>query len=102
MVAAPDELLVLESCHSVWFFDEPRGRFHRVLREGPGDAGVATPWQEYFGLELDEDSDAFTVLLNAEGTRRLRSWRHKERCELCDSEATVELDLSEIADHPES
>ena len=67
-----------------------------------GDAGVATPWQEYFGLELDEDSDAFTVLLNAEGTRRLRSWRHKERCELCDSEATVELDLSEIADHPGS
>jgi len=93
--------LILESCHSTWIFDEDQHRFHRILRESPTAVGVPTPWQDYFALQLDSDSEAFTVWLNADGTRRLRSWRHRDRCEACDTEATAELNLSAIAEHTE-
>jgi hypothetical protein len=101
MSESSESTLVLESCHSTWYFDEANRRFYRVLREGPSDAGVPTPWQDYFALTLEDDSEAFTVWLNEDGTRRLRSWRHRERCEACDTEATAELDLSAIAEHAE-
>jgi hypothetical protein len=101
MSGPTDSYRVLESCHSTWVFDEAQHRFHRVLRDQPSDAGVATPWQDYYALMLETDSEAFTVWLNEDGTRRLRSWRHRDRCEACDTEATVELDLSAIAEHHE-
>jgi hypothetical protein len=101
MSAPSDSHLVLKSCHSTWIFDEPQHRFHRVLRDNPGDPGVPTPWQDYYALTLDDDSDAFTIWLNQDGTRRLRSWRHRDRCEACDTEATFELDLAAIAEHVE-
>ena len=82
--------MVLESCHSTWIFDVAHGRFRRVLKGGP--AGASTPWLAYFRLELDEGDDSFVVWLNADGTRRLRSWRHEDGCAAC-GEATQELEL---------
>jgi hypothetical protein len=32
-------------------------------------------WEQYFALELDDDSGAFTVTLNEDGTRLLRAFR---------------------------
>jgi hypothetical protein len=99
MSASTEGSFTLESCHSTWHFDEARHRFFRVLRDNPNDPGVPTPWQEYYALMLETDSEAFTVWLNEDGTRRLRSWRHRDRCEACGTEATAELNLTAIADH---
>ena len=35
-------------------------------------------------------------MLNAEGTRLLRSWRHVEHCPQCGGEVTAELSLDEL------
>lgn len=32
-------------------------------------------WEQYFALELDDTTGAFTVTLNADGTRLLRAFR---------------------------
>lgn len=93
----PDAPLVLESCHSTWLFDTERMRFRRILKGLDLDARQAsTAWRPYYGLELDPDSETFVVLLNEEGTRLLRSWRHVERCPQCGGEATAELSVDEL------
>ena len=69
--------MILESCHSTWLFDPARMRFRRILKGLDLDArNASTAWRPYFGLELDPISESFVVLLNPEGTRLLRSWRH--------------------------
>jgi len=84
--------LVIESCNSTWLFDAERHRFRRVPRGSSLDIPPpASAWQPYFALELDQASEAFTVVLNQAGTRLLRSWRHVDRCEQCGTEATAEL-----------
>ena len=88
MEATPDAPLVLESCHSTWLFDTGRMRFRRILKGLDLDASTA--WRPYFGLELDPLSESFVVLLNPEGTRLLRSWRHVEHCPQCGGDATAE------------
>ena len=93
----PDVPLVLESCHSTWLFDTTRMRFRRILKGLNLDArNASTAWRPYFGLELDPYSESFVVMLNAEGTRLLRSWRHVEHCPQCGGEATAELSLDEL------
>ena len=94
------ERLVLESCHSTWIFDLARHRFCRELR-GPqaGAATARTAWEPYHALELDERSERFTVVLNAEGTRLLQSWRHTGICDQCDTQATSQLTLADIGGH---
>ena len=94
----PDmEPLVLESCHSTWLFDTERMRFRRVLKGLHLDNHPAsTGWRPYFGLDIDPVSESFVVLLNPEGTRLLRSWRHVEHCTQCGGEATGELSLDEL------
>jgi hypothetical protein len=47
-------------------------------------------------LELSEDSEAFVVVLNDAGTRRIRSWRHVDGCEQCEGEQTTELSVEDI------
>jgi hypothetical protein len=90
--------LVFESCHSTWVFDSERMRFRRILRGiEVHDHVVVTEWRPYFGLETTEDSEAFTVLLNREGTRLIRSWRHTGDCRQCGGHATSEVSLEEIA-----
>ncbi len=92
--ATPDAPLVLESCHSTWLFDTGRMRFRRILKGLDLDASTA--WRPYFGLELDPLSESFVVLLNPEGTRLLRSWRHVEHCPQCGGDATAELSVDDL------
>jgi len=95
--AANGGLLVLDSCHSTWVFDVVARRFRRVLKGLEVDPGIAaTDWRPYERLELSEGSEAFVVVLNGSGTRRIRSWRHVDGCEQCDGEQTVELSLEDL------
>ncbi len=90
-------MLVLESCHSTWLFDTDRMRFRRILKGVEVDAhSASTSWRDYFGLELDPLSESFVVLLNVDGTRLLRSWRHVEHCTQCGGEATGELSVDDL------
>ncbi len=92
-----DRTLVVESCNSTWLFDPTRLRFRRILKGLDLDVQHAsTEWRPYYGLELDESSESFVVLLNPEGTRLLRSWRHVESCPQCDGQATEELSLEAL------
>ncbi len=89
--------LVLESCHSTWLFDTERMRFRRILKGLDLDARQAsTAWRPYYGLEMDSMSESFVVLLNPEGSRLLRSWRHVDRCPQCGGEATAELSIDDL------
>lgn len=91
------DFLVLDSCHSTWLFDVAEHRFRRVLKGLDVDPALAaTDWRSYERLELSEGSEAFVVVLNATGTRRIRSWRHVDGCEQCDGERTVELSLEDL------
>ena len=90
--------VVFESCHSTWVFDTEQMRFRRILRGiEVHDRAVVTEWRSYFGLEVSDDSEAFTVLLNPEGSRMIRSWRHTEDCRQCGGLATAEVSLDDIA-----
>jgi hypothetical protein len=91
------EALVFESCHSTWLFDTPRFRFRRILKADVTNGHpVATEWRPYYGLEVDPDSETFTVLLNPEGTRLLRSWRHTHDCVQCGGHTTAEFSLDDL------
>lgn len=91
------EAVVFESCNSTWVFDTEGMRYRRVLKGiAVADMPVATHWRSYFGVEVNEDSEAFTVLLNPEGTRLIRSWRHTSDCTQCGEHATAELSLEEL------
>lgn len=70
------QVLRLESSNSIWLFEVDRMRFRRVPRgTDPNSPALANDWQPYFGLEVEPDTGAFTVALNADGTRRLRAVR---------------------------
>ncbi|HVB91144.1 MAG TPA: hypothetical protein VND70_03490 [Acidimicrobiales bacterium] len=99
VVAPPTDagLFVLESCHSTWIFDTDRLRFRRVLKGLALETHAATTaWRAYFGLEIDAISESFVVMLNPEGTRLLRSWRHVEQCPQCGGNQTAELSLDDL------
>jgi hypothetical protein len=90
--------LVVESCHSVWLFDEENRRFRRMVKGLGPDVTVATDWRPYDHLVIDEQSDAFLVFLDENGTRLLRSRRHLgDDCDRCSTERTRELSLLAIA-----
>ena len=55
-----------------------------------------SPSGGYHALELDTRSESFTVLLNADGARRLCSWRHTHDCAECGGHETAELSLDEL------
>jgi hypothetical protein len=89
--------LVFESCHSTWLFDEDGLRFRRILKGiAIGEQSVTTEWRPYFRLEVDPYTEAFTVMLNPEGNRLLRSWRHTHDCAQCGGHTTSELSLDEL------
>jgi hypothetical protein len=91
--------VTIESCHSRWVFDTEHLRFRRVLNgPGVGVRTVITEWRPYTELHLDEHSDSFTVVLNQDGTRMLRSWRHRDgACATCGTTGTGELSTDDIA-----
>jgi hypothetical protein len=89
---------IIESCHSIWLFDELNRRFRRVVKGLDLDAPVTTDWRPYDHVRIEEHSDAFLVFLDPSGTRLLRSWRHvAPGCDRCQEETTAELSLEEIA-----
>jgi hypothetical protein len=91
------DAFVLESCNSTWLFDTERMRYRRVLKGADvGRRPTTTEWRPYFGVDVDPRSESFVVLLNPEGTRLLRSWRHTHQCTQCGGQATTELSLDEI------
>lgn len=91
------DFLVLESCHSTWLFDVTRHRFRRALKGLDVEPSLAaTDWRPYERLELSDASEAFVVVLNATGTRRIRSWRHAAGCVQCEGEPTSELSLEDL------
>ncbi|HEX3794179.1 MAG TPA: hypothetical protein VHV57_06735 [Acidimicrobiales bacterium] len=91
------DVITLESCHSTWVFEPNAMRFRRILKEiEVGDHAVATGWRPYFRLQLESDSEAFTVFLNPEGSRLIRSWRHTQDCQQCGGHVTAVLSLTEL------
>ncbi|MCU1428528.1 MAG: hypothetical protein JWL83_2528 [Actinomycetia bacterium] len=65
--------LRIETTNSVWFFDEERSHFRRVPRDAE-EVFANDDWQPYYGLEIDADTGAFTVLLDPDGAHRYRSY----------------------------
>jgi len=97
VVSPEDALFVLESCHSTWIFDTEGMRYRRILKRiAVEDQPIATQWRPYFALHFNEGSEAFTVALNAEGSRLIRSWRHTKDCAQCGSHMTTELSRRDI------
>jgi alpha-amylase/alpha-mannosidase (GH57 family) len=89
---------VIESCHSIWLFDEANHRFRRMVKGLGSEATIATDWRAYDHLVVEEHSDAFLVFLDDSGTRLLRSRRHLgPTCGRCTSDTTRELSLQAIA-----
>jgi hypothetical protein len=80
--------LRIETANSVWFFDEDRSQFRRVPRDAEDMFARTDDWQPYFGLEIDAETGAFTVLLDPDGARRYRSWRVE-----LDQDTTEEIPL---------
>jgi len=88
---------VLESCHSLWVFEPERGRFRRVPRGTRLDMPSAeNEWAPYYRLELDASSGAFSVGLNPDDTRVLRSWIHADPCRHCSADQTGELTIEAL------
>jgi hypothetical protein len=90
------EQIVIESCHSTWIIDMDHSRFRRLVKGSDHHTTASTEWQACYGVEIDPLSESFVVLLNPEGTRLLRSWRHVEHCAQCGGEATSELSLRDL------
>jgi hypothetical protein len=91
------ETIILESCHSTWVIDPDRMRFRRILKHlEVGHESVTTDWRSYYQFHFDPQAETFTVSLNPEGTRRIRSWRHTEDCVQCGGHVTAELSLEQL------
>ena len=74
MPPAPDTLRI-ETANSVWVFEPERKRFWRVPRGlDINSPSTARAWQPYHDLVLDAETSAFTVWLDPDGTRLLRSY----------------------------
>lgn len=92
-----DDVRVLESCHSLWIFEPARGRFRRVPRGTRLDMPSSqNEWTAYYRLELDPSSGAFSVGLNPDDTRVLRSWLHVDPCRHCSSDNTGEISVEAL------
>ena len=92
----PDRFVVIESCHSTWLFDAVDRRFCRVLRTSAETTSVTTDWRPYDRLVVEDGTDAFIVILDASGTRLLRSWRHVQHCRHCGGDVTAELSVEDL------
>jgi hypothetical protein len=90
-------IIVVESCHSTWIFEPRQLRFCRIVKGVEvGRRRVSTQWRPYRDLEIDERRGAFTVYLDEERTRLIRSWRHTGGCRACGGYDTMELSLKDI------
>lgn len=94
--ARASQIVVIESCHSTWLFDETNHRFRRMVKGPRIDRSVSTDWRPYDHLIIDDHTEAFIVFLDVAGTRLLRSWRHLQDCDRCGGEATAEMSIEEL------
>jgi hypothetical protein len=66
----------IDSSHSIWLFDTERMRFRRLPKGAdPNAPTLEADWQPYFALDVDPETGSFSVALNEDRTRLLRSWR---------------------------
>src|SRR5438477_5820526 len=73
---------VIRSCNDTWLLDPDRRRFRRIPRNAPVSfLSEVGHWESYERIEVDADD--FTLVLNANGSQRLRSFRHSVPCEQC-------------------
>ena len=80
----PCDLQVIKSCNDTWLIDADRHRFRRVPRKAPVSfLSEVGHWEHYDHIEVTDDGDDFTVVLNASGSLRLRSFRHTVPCPAC-------------------
>jgi len=78
------QLEVIRSCNDTWLLDPDRRRFRRIPRSAPVSfLAEVGHWEPYERLEIEDGSDDFTLVLNASGSQRLRSFRHSLPCEQC-------------------
>jgi len=90
-------VIVVESCHSTWIFEPRQLRFCRIVKGiEVGRRRVSTQWRPYRELEIDARRGAFTVYLDEERTRLIRSSRHTQGCLECGGYDTMELSLEDI------
>jgi hypothetical protein len=90
-------VLVVESCHSTWLFDERRHRFRRLLKGIVADSrDASTEWRSYERLELDDRAGTIKVVLNPSGTRLVRAEMHANRCRRCYGDPTGEISLDDL------
>lgn len=83
----------IDSAHSVWLFDEDQMLYRRLPRGSDLDApSLASDWEPYYALELDEVTGRFTVALNEERTRLIRATRDTD----ADDTDTTELNLTPV------
>lgn len=77
------DLVVVDSCHSTWLFDQARRRFRRSVKARAGEP-VSTAWRPFDRVIFDPGSEVFYVQLSADDDRRVESWRHVDaRCHRC-------------------
>jgi hypothetical protein len=80
----PGQLEVIRSCNDTWLLDPSRRRFRRIPRSAPVSfLAEVGHWETYDRLEFDDNGDDFTLVLNASGSSRLRSFRHGLPCDQC-------------------
>ncbi|MGH9027672.1 MAG: hypothetical protein ACRDWD_16385 [Acidimicrobiia bacterium] len=86
----------IDSAHSVWLFDTDRMRFRRLPKgSDPSAPSLERDWQRYYALVEDAGSGAFTVALNEDRTRLLRSLREPAASA---DDNTAELTLAPVDD----
>ncbi|HEY7136845.1 MAG TPA: hypothetical protein VIB48_17455 [Acidimicrobiia bacterium] len=84
----------IDSSHSIWLFDTERMRFRRLPKGAdPGAPSLESDWEPYFALDIDPETGSFSVALNEDRTRLLRSWREERSVDL---HATTELNTAEL------
>jgi len=90
-------IIVVESCHSTFIFEPRQLRFCRIVKGVEvGRRRVSTQWRPYRDLEIDTRRDHFTVYLDEQRTRLIRSSVHTEGCRECGGYDTMELSLEDI------
>src|SRR5436190_11463656 len=86
----PGHLEVIRSCNDTWLLDPDRRRFRRIPRNAPVSfLAEVGHWETYERLELDAGGEDFTLVLNASGSQRLRSFRHTVPCDQCGEGMTL-------------
>jgi hypothetical protein len=90
-----DRYETIETCNSLWVFEAQERRFLRLPRTHPLPSSYSllpeSAWEHYELFTLDPVSGEFIVRLTADGSRVLRSQRHRQPCPNCSVENEASL-----------